>query len=123
MTGKDRMSASAGQLLWEKTDRSPWSAGMSEEERIATDGAATVMGQTMRCYFHLVCGSEVLPDSEGVEVTDLDVARTQAVAAIQELAQENEADAAAVVGWRLDVSDASGKVLFSVSLDRGGALA
>ncbi len=74
----------------------------------------------MRCYFHLMSGSEVIRDPEGVEVTSLDGARTQAHKAIQDLVQEDPTSAASWAGWRLEVCDAAGAVLFSISLDRAG---
>jgi hypothetical protein len=42
----------------------------------------------MRCYFHLVNGHETIPDDMGVEVSDLDDAKTQALIAIHEIREE-----------------------------------
>jgi hypothetical protein len=75
----------------------------------------------MRCYFHLVNGSEVLRDREGLEVPDLDQAHVEALETLRALAQDDEASAA-WQGWRLDVCDASGTMLFSIDLDRAGAV-
>ncbi len=77
----------------------------------------------MRCYFHLVSGSEEIRDREGLEVTDLDQAHAEALETLHALAREDEAAAAAAwAGWRLDVCDASGALLFSIGFDGTGAI-
>ena len=75
-----------------------------------------------RCYFHLVSGSEEIRDREGLEVTDLDQAYAEALETLHALAREDKAAAAAWAGWRLDVRDASGALLFSIGLDGTGAI-
>jgi len=55
---------------------------------------------------------ETLLDEEGVEVRDLDQAWAQALKAIAELRQEAEF-------WRLEATDSTGKVLFSIRLTHG----
>jgi hypothetical protein len=74
----------------------------------------------MRCYFHLVNGSEMIRDTDGLEVADADQARTEAIEAIQILAREDGEAPGTWSGWRLDICDASGTVLSSISLDYGG---
>ena len=54
---------------------------------------------------------------EGVEVADLDQARTLAREAAAEMIQAGEAQIADWRGWRLEAADASGAVLFTISLD------
>ncbi len=76
----------------------------------------------MRCHFHLVNGRDAIRDTDGLEVTDLDQAHAEDLETFHALAQEDEEAAATWVGWRLDVSDASGAVLFSISLDSAGAV-
>jgi hypothetical protein len=76
----------------------------------------------MRCYFHLVNGSEEIRDTEGLEVADLDQAHAEALETLHALAREDEAAAAAWAGWRLDVCDAAGTLLFSIGLDGTGAV-
>jgi hypothetical protein len=58
---------------------------------------------------------ETIPDQDGVEVTD--VAETYAAArqAIKEF--RSESPSTEWRGWRLDVTDASGAIVFSISLD------
>ena len=76
----------------------------------------------MRCYFHLVNCHDAIRDTDGLEVADLDQAHAEALETIQGLTQEDEEAAATWAGWRLEVSDQSGAVLFSVSLDGAGAV-
>ena len=76
----------------------------------------------MRCYFHLVNGAEEIRDTDGLEVTDLDHARVEALETLYILARDGEDAAAAWAGWRLDVRDASGALLFSLHLDKVGSV-
>jgi hypothetical protein len=71
----------------------------------------------MRCYFHLVNGHETIPDDMGVEVSDLDDAKTQALIAIHEIREEAIQQGASWQGWRLDIVDPSGRVLLSIPLN------
>jgi hypothetical protein len=70
--------------------------------------------QSFAIYFHLKDSHEVLPDVEGVEVSDPQEARVQAVLLIEEL-RPNEAQYWS--GWTLNAADAAGRVLFAVDLD------
>ena len=72
----------------------------------------------MRCYFHLVNGLEEIRDRVGLEVANVDQARAEAIETLQALIKEDQSAADAWAGWRLNVSDASGTVLFSINLDR-----
>ena len=80
-----------------------------------------VRARSVRCYFHLVNGSEEIRDREGLEVMDLDQAHAEALETLHALAKEDEA-AGTWAGWRLDVCDASGALLFSIGLDGTGAV-
>jgi hypothetical protein len=44
----------------------------------------------MRCYFHLVNGQTTLTDDEGLEVSDLESARVQALMTVSELQREHD---------------------------------
>jgi hypothetical protein len=68
----------------------------------------------MRCYFNLV---ETIVDSEGVEVADPNEARGLALEAIAEMIQDNGGEITDWRGWRLEAVDASGAILFTISLD------
>lgn len=94
----------AGKIIRNNITRSEWESPRS----------------TMRCYFHLVNGNERIVDQDGIEVRDIEQARSQAWKAIEELRAEDDASASEWKDWRLEVADGSGKVYFSIML--GGAL-
>ena len=70
----------------------------------------------MRCYFNLVNAHQTLTDHHGVEVEDLDQVRRLALEAAVEMIWKGEADIAGWRGWRMEATDASGAVLFTISL-------
>jgi len=55
----------------------------------------------MRCYFHLVNDREFLADPFGIEVTDLAMAHTEALRAIEELLQEGPAQEQDLICWKV----------------------
>jgi hypothetical protein len=71
----------------------------------------------MRYYLHLRDATEFIPDEEGIELRNLKSARTQIVRALEELRIEDPELAREGSGWPLEVSDSSGTVLLSISLD------
>jgi hypothetical protein len=71
----------------------------------------------VRYYFHLVDRREIIRDEEGLEVSDLAVACREAMRAIEEVRRTSPSTAADWKGWRLDVTDAAGTIVFSISLD------
>jgi hypothetical protein len=71
----------------------------------------------MRCYFHLVNGDETIPDDTGIEVSDLEDAKAQALQAIDDLRDEAIQAGASWQDWRLDIVDRSGRILLSIPLD------
>jgi hypothetical protein len=71
----------------------------------------------MRYYFHLRDSAQCIPDDEGTEIPSLHDAHGEIQRVIEELRQENPDIARAATGWRVDVSDSSGTVLLSISLD------
>ncbi|KLK90751.1 hypothetical protein AA309_23875 [Microvirga vignae] len=70
----------------------------------------------MRCYFHLVNGSDVVPDDMGVEVASLEMAQSLAYRAIQEIRAEADLVDEEWRGWRLNVVCSQGSVLASICL-------
>jgi len=60
---------------------------------------------------------EEILDGEGIEVADLEDAKAQALLAINELRDEAMEVGASWHGWRLEIVDASGRVLASLSLE------
>ena len=71
----------------------------------------------MRCYFNLVSSHHTISDDEGLEVTDIEEARTFAREAAVEMFQEGVAEIAHWRGWEMEARDASGTVLFTVGFD------
>ena len=71
----------------------------------------------MKCFFNLANRHQTIPDDEGVEVADVDEARTLAREAAAEMIQAGEAQIEDWRGWRLEATDASGAVLFTISLE------
>ena len=69
-----------------------------------------------RIYFHLVSKHETILDTVGLEITDLDEAHAEARKAIEEFENESPSPGAEWDGWRLDVSNHSGAVMFSIPL-------
>jgi hypothetical protein len=70
-----------------------------------------------RYYFHLISWHDSILDEEGLELADLAEARVEVLNAIEELRRENPVAATGWAGWRLDVTDAAGVVVLSISLD------
>ncbi len=73
-------------------------------------------GFQMRCYFHLVNGSEVISDDTGIEVVDLESAKAEARRAIAELRQENGGANEDWSGWRLNIECPEGSLFHSLNL-------
>jgi uncharacterized protein DUF6894 len=71
----------------------------------------------MRCYFNLVSSHRTITDEEGLEVADMEEARTFAREAIREMAQDGVAEIAHWRGWQMEAQDASGTVLFTVGFE------
>ena len=71
----------------------------------------------MRCYFHLVNSHEEILDNEGIEVSDLEAAKAQALVAIEDIREEAIQAGASWQGWRLEITDPSGRVLACLSLE------
>ncbi len=71
----------------------------------------------MRCYFNLVSSHHTVTDDEGLEVADVEEARTFAREAVAEMVQEGVAEIAHWRGWEMEARDASGTVLFTMGFD------
>ena len=71
----------------------------------------------MRLFFHLVDTGDTIHDLEGVEVTDLEQARTEALRALDEMQQEDPFAPQDWSGWTLRITDGSGQVVHSLDLD------
>jgi hypothetical protein len=73
----------------------------------------------MRLFFHLVDSGDAIQDLEGVEVTNLEQARTEALRALAEMRQEEPSAPQDWSGWTLKVTDGSEQVVLSFDLDSG----
>jgi hypothetical protein len=71
----------------------------------------------MRCYFNLADAQQFLLDNDGVEVADVNELRAQVTKTIDELRYANPTAARSWEGWRLEVTDNSGRVLLTINLD------
>ena len=71
----------------------------------------------MHCYFNLVSSHHTITDDEGLEVADVDEARTFAREAVAGMIQDGIAEIARWRGWELEARNASGTVLFTVGFD------
>jgi len=71
----------------------------------------------MRCYFNLVSSHQTVTDEEGLEVADMEEARTFAREAVTEMVQDGVAEIAHWRGWEMEARDASGTVLFTMGFD------
>jgi len=94
--------------------------GASVSEMLAPPGIIAdqkgKIGIVKRYYFHLVDGNDIIPDHVGVEATDLEEARREALKAIHEFRRESPGSAAEWKDWRIDVADDSGTTLLSINL-------
>lgn len=70
----------------------------------------------MRVYFNLMNGSEAIPDREGIEVSSLDDAQTEALKAIRDMSREQNTGKRDWAGWKLVASNPEGTQLFTLDL-------
>ena len=70
----------------------------------------------MRCYFHLFSDQEEILDEVGIEVTDLEQAKTEALKAISELRLEIGDEVEDWSTWRLEIVCPQGTLLHSMPL-------
>src|SRR3954451_6074830 len=71
----------------------------------------------MRCYFNLVSSHHTITDAEGLEVADVDEARSFAREAAAEMSQDGVAEIAHWRGWQMEARDASRTTLFMMGFD------
>jgi hypothetical protein len=76
-------------------------------------GPLTTESNCMRCYFHLVNSHDEILDQEGIEVSDLEKAKAEALAVIDEIRQEHGDDFEDWKEWRLDIVSSDGTLLHS----------
>jgi hypothetical protein len=71
----------------------------------------------MRMYFHATNGERHIRDEQGIEVEEVEQAREQALRALAEFRRELAGSEDGLSGWRLQVVDAAGLVIFTLDLD------
>jgi hypothetical protein len=71
----------------------------------------------LRYFFHLVGHSETICDEDGLELPDPEEARLAALSAIEAVQREDPDAVEDWRGWRLNVVEASGALVFSIALD------
>jgi len=71
----------------------------------------------VRYFFSLVNSHEVIPDEEGIELADARAAVVTAYKTIEELRSEDPSEAHEWPGWKLEITDASGRLVASIPLD------
>jgi hypothetical protein len=71
----------------------------------------------MRCYFNLVSSHHTITDEDGLEVADVEEARTFAREAVAEMVHDGVAEIAHWRGWEMEARDASGAVLFTMGFE------
>jgi hypothetical protein len=71
----------------------------------------------MRCFFNLHNTDDAILDQEGVEVANAEELRAEVAKVVKEVRSADSLVARDWKGWRLEATDASGAVLFSVNLD------
>jgi hypothetical protein len=74
----------------------------------------------MRLYFHLVSDFAEIPDTNGLEVEEIGDVRQQILKVLEEIGEERPDLLEESRGWRMNVADGSGRVLFSLLLDQIG---
>jgi hypothetical protein len=70
----------------------------------------------MRLYFRVVSDFAEIPDTDGLGVRDTSEVRSQILKALEAIRKEKPHLFEEGGGWRVDVADDSGQVLFSVPL-------
>ena len=71
----------------------------------------------MRYHFNLTDGDEMIRDEDGIELSDIHAALLYAMKAIEELRAEDPSSSHEWQGWRLEIVEASGWTVHSLSLD------
>jgi hypothetical protein len=85
-------------------------------ERTTHARIAAREGSTVRLYFHVTNGSEIIRDEQGIEVPSLDHARREALRTIAEVRAEDPASRD-WSGWTFRITDPGGRVVLLLDLD------
>ena len=77
----------------------------------------STFSRTSRYFFNLTDGAEVIPDTDGIELTDINAVMIYVFEIIDQVKSEPDASREDWLGWRLEIADASGRRVHSVPLD------
>jgi len=80
-------------------------------------GGVINSGSAVRYYFNLINGEEVILDEDGIVVSSVQSALISANEIIKELRGETPDTAHEWQGWRLEIADASSRMVHSIPLD------
>ena len=75
------------------------------------------VGSAERYYFHLTNGEALIRDEEGTEVSSMQSALISAMEMIEELRAEDLSAADEWLGWWLEITDGSGRMVHHMPLD------
>ncbi len=88
------------------------------ERRFRASSARSLEDEAnMRCFFNLLSAQDVILDEEGIEVANGTELHAEVATALDELRMEEPSLARDWKGWRLEITDPSGRVLFKIRLD------
>jgi hypothetical protein len=96
-------------------DAGLWRPPLARARSGLAASAAALRKFNVKYFFHLKNHTEQILDDGGIEARSPEQAYAQATQAIQELLAEEE-QASEWSGWRLEVTDRAGAVVFSIDL-------
>jgi hypothetical protein len=70
-----------------------------------------------RYYFNLTDGNQIICDDEGLQLSDINAAVAYAIKAIEELRAEAPPLSEEWLGWRMEITNSTGKVDWVVPLE------
>ncbi|MET0427025.1 MAG: hypothetical protein ABW026_00870 [Microvirga sp.] len=68
-------------------------------------------------FFNLTNGREVIPDTDGIELSDIDAVMVYVFEMIEQMKSEPGVSEGDWLGWRFEIADASGRRVHSIPLD------
>ena len=70
-----------------------------------------------RYFFNLTNGREIISDTDGIELSDINAVMAYVFEMIDQVKSEPDTSEDDWMGWRLEIADASGRRVHSVPLD------
>lgn len=87
----------------------------------SSDASGPGISVRARYFFNLTNGETMIRDEEGIEASSIQAAVASAVEAAEELRTQDLSKSDEWQGWRLEIVDASGRAVQTVSLDARSA--